>query len=377
MFDQRGELPLLPFGNPIGFVPASRGGVYIESSMKAVRIHAHGGLDVLRYEEVERPRLTSPTDAIVQLKTAALNRIDLWNRQGLTGLDIALPHILGADGAGIVVETGEEVHNVKPGDPVCLYPPSGCGRCEFCSTDREFLCINLRVPGERLQGTYAEYVKIPAGNCFPVPAGLSFEEAAAFPLVFLTVWRMLVTNAELKPGEHVLILGIGGGVATAALQLAKQMGAHVVVTSSSDEKLEMAKSWGADHGINYLKSDFTKEVRALTAKRGVDVVVDSVGGESWVKSLAALAKGGRLVTCGATAGANPPTDIRRIFWNHLKIFGSTLGSRGEFRQLLSFMQVNGVRPIVDQVFPLQETAAAQCRLEEGKQFGKVVLQIAD
>lgn len=345
--------------------------------MKAVRIHAHGGLDVLRYEEVEKPRLTSPADAIVQLKTAALNRIDLWNRQGLTGMDIALPHILGADGAGIVVETGDQVHNVKPGDPVCLYPPSGCGRCEFCSTDREFLCINLRVLGERLQGTYAEYVKIPAANCFPVPAGLSFEEAAAFPLVFLTVWRMLVTNAELKPGEHVLILGIGGGVATAALQLAKQMGAHVVVTSSSDEKLEMAKSWGADHGINYLKRDFTKEVRALTAKRGVDVVVDSVGGESWGKSLAALAKGGRLVTCGATAGANPPTDIRRIFWNHLKIFGSTLGSRGEFRQLLSFVQVNGVRPIVDQIFPLKETAAAQRRLEEGKQFGKVVLQIVE
>lgn len=345
--------------------------------MKAVRIHAHGGLDVLRYEEVEKPRLASPTDAIVQLKTAALNRIDLWNRRGLTGMDIALPHILGADGAGIVVETGAQVHNVKPGDQVCLYPPSGCGRCEFCSTDREFLCINLRVLGERLQGTYAEYVKIPAANCFPVPAGLSFEEAAAFPLVFLTVWRMLVTNADLKPGEQVLILGIGGGVATAALQLAKQMGAHVVVTSSSDEKLAMAKSWGADHGINYLKNDFTKEVRTLTAKRGVDVVVDSVGGESWVKSLAALAKGGRLVTCGATAGANPPTDIRRIFWNHLKIFGSTLGSRGEFRQLLSFMQVNGVRPIVDQVFPLKETAAAQRRLEEGKQFGKVVLQIAE
>jgi len=349
----------------------------LEESLKAVRIHEHGGIDKLRYEEVEEPRLTSPTEAIVRLESAALNRIDLWNREGLTGMDIALPHILGADGAGIVAEVGDEVHNVKRGDTVCLYPPSGCGHCEFCFSDREFMCLHLRVPGERLQGTYAEYIKVPAANCFPIPGGLSFEEAAAFPLVFITVWRMLVTNAELRPGEHVVILGIGGGVATAALQLAKQMGAHIIVTSSSDEKLEMAKNWGAHHGINYLRSDFAKEVRALTGKRGVDVVVDCVGGDSWVKSLAALAKGGRLVTCGATAGANPQTDLRRIFWNHLKIFGSTMGSRGEFRQLLGFMRVSGVRPIIDQVFPLKEAAAAQRRLEEGKQFGKVVLRMTD
>ncbi len=345
--------------------------------MKAVRIHEHGGVDKLRYEEVQEPKLSSPTEAIVQLKTAALNRIDLWNREGLTGMDIALPHILGADGAGIVAQVGEQVHNVKKGDTVCLYPPSGCGQCEYCFTDREFMCIRLRALGERLQGTYAEYVKLPAANCFPIPPGLSFKEAAAFPLVFLTVWRMLVTNAELKPGEHVLILGIGGGVATAALQIARHMGAHIFVTSSSDEKLELANNWGADHGINYLRSDFAKEVRTLTGKRGVDVVVDCVGGESWVKSLAALAKGGRLATCGATAGANPQTDIRRIFWNHLKIFGSTLGSREEFRQLLAFMQVSKVRPIVDQIFSLKDVAAAQRRLEEGKQFGKIVLQIAD
>ena len=345
--------------------------------MKAVRIHEHGGVDKLRYEEVQEPKLSSPTEAIVQLKTAALNRIDLWNREGLTGMDIALPHILGADGAGIVAEVGEQVHNVKKGDAVCLYPPSGCGQCEYCFTDREFMCIRLRALGERLQGTYAEYVKLPAANCFPIPPGLSFEEAAAFPLVFLTVWRMLVTNAELKPGEHVLILGIGGGVATAALQIARHMGAHIFVTSSSDEKLELAKNWGANHGINYLRSDFAKEVRALTGKRGADVVVDCVGGESWVKSLAALARGGRLVTCGATAGANPQTDIRRIFWNHLKIFGSTLGSREEFRQLLAFMQLSKVRPIVDQIFSLKDVAAAQRRLEEGKQFGKIVLQIAE
>ena len=343
--------------------------------MKAVRIHEHGGADKLRYEEVEKPKLGSPMEAIVHLRAAALNRIDLLNRQGSTGIELSFPHILGADGAGIVVEVGERVTSVKKGDSVCLYPPSGCGQCEFCITDRDFMCIRLRALGERLQGTYAEYVKVPAANCFPIPPGLSFEEAAAFPLVFITVWRMLVTNAELKPGEHVLILGIGGGVATAALQVTKQMGAHVIVTSSSDEKLEMARNWGADHGINYRKSDFTKEVRTLTGKRGVDVVLDCVGGKSWVKSLAALAKGGRLVTCGATAGADPQTDIRRIFWNHLKIFGSTLGSREDFRQLLNFMRTCRIRPIIDQLFPLKEAAAAQRRLEEGKQFGKIVLQI--
>lgn len=345
--------------------------------MKAVRIHEHGGIDKLRYEDAEEPKLTSSTEAIVRLKASALNRIDIWNRRGLTGMDYSLPHVLGADGAGIVAEVGEQIRNIRKGDAVCLFPGSGCGQCEFCLTDREFMCVHLRVLGERLDGTYAEYVRLPGKNCFPIPPGLSFEEAAAFPLVFITVWRMLVTNAGLKPGEHVLILGIGGGVATAALQLAKHMGAHVIVTSGSDEKLELAKNWGADHGINYRRSDFAKEVRVLTEKRGVDVAVDCVGGNSWGKSLAALAKGGRLVTCGATAGADPPTDIRRIFWNHLKIFGSTLGSRDEFRQLLAFMQNSEVRPIIDQLFPLRDAAEAQRRLEEGRQFGKIVLQITD
>ncbi|MBI2360617.1 MAG: zinc-binding dehydrogenase [Deltaproteobacteria bacterium] len=345
--------------------------------MKAVRIHEHGAADKLRYEEVGEPKLTDPTDVIVQLKAAALNHIDIWNRRGLPGIEISLPRILGADGAGIVIEVGEQARNVKRGDAVCLYPPTGCSRCEFCLTDRDFMCLHLRALGERLEGTYAEYVKLPAKNCFPIPPGLSFEEAASFPLVFLTVWRMLVTNAQIKPGEHVLVLGVGGGVASAALQVAKHMGAHVIVTSSSDEKLTMAKNWGADHGINYVKSDFAKEVRALTGKRGVEIVVDSVGGESWSKSLGALAKGGRLVTCGATAGEHPSTDIPRIFWNHLKIFGSTLGSREEFRQILNFMRTSQLRPIIDHLFPLKEVADAHRRLEEGKQFGKIVLQVGE
>jgi NADPH:quinone reductase-like Zn-dependent oxidoreductase len=343
--------------------------------LKAVRIHEHGSVEKLRYEDAPVPKIAKPTDAVVKLNAASLNHIDIWNRRGLPGMKIAFPRILGGDGAGVVEQTGSGVENVRSGDTVCLYPPSGCGRCEFCCTDREYLCVHLRVLGERDDGTYAEYVRVPARNCFPIPQGMSFEEAAAFPLVYLTVWRMLQTNAALQPGEHLLILGIGGGVATAALQLAASIGARIIVTSSSDEKLEKAKFLGAEHGINYTKADFAQEVRRLTGKRGVDVVLDCVGGDGWVKSLASLAKGGRLVTCGATAGAKPTTDIQRIFWNHLKIFGSTLGSRAEFKAVLDFVRAAGIRPIIDQVFPLADAARAQKRMEEGRQFGKIVLRI--
>ena len=343
--------------------------------MKAVRIHEHGGLEQLRHEDVPAPKLSGSRDALVKLKAASLNHIDIWIRRGLAGKKVALPLILGGDGAGVVAEVGEEVRNVSAGDAVCLYPPSGCGHCEFCLTDREYMCVHLRVLGEHTDGTYAEYVRVPARNCFPIPAGLSFEEAAAFPLVYVTVWRMLVTNARIRPGEHILILGIGGGVATAALQLAAYIGTHIIVTSSSDAKLERAMGMGAEHGINYRNADFAREVRQLTRKRGVDVVVDCVAGEGWVKSLAALAKGGRLVTCGATAGAYPPTDVRRIFWNHLTIFGSTLGDRAEFTEVLRFMEVSRTKPIIDGVYPLRDAAAAQKRMEEGKQFGKIILGI--
>ncbi|HEV8342983.1 MAG TPA: zinc-binding dehydrogenase [Candidatus Binatia bacterium] len=345
--------------------------------MKAVRMHGYGGVEQLFYEDAEEPRLSEPNEVIVKLKAAALNHIDIWNRLGATGVVHVMPHILGADGAGVVVEVGEKIESVKKGDAVCLYPATGCGQCEFCLTGRDFMCIRVRVLGERLEGTYAEYVKLPAENCFPIPAGLSFEEAAAFPLVFVTLWRMLMTNAQLKPGETLLIIGIGGGVASAALQAAKKIGAHVIVTSGSDEKLELARSLGADHGINHRTHDFAKDVSRLTGNRGVDVVLDCVAGEVWQKSLTALARGGRLVTCGATAGDQPDTDLSTIFSKHLKIYGSTLGSREEFRQLLSFMNISQIRPIIDSVFPLKEGAAAQRRMEEGKQFGKIVLQIPD
>ena len=345
--------------------------------MKAVRIHEHGGVDKLRYEEAENPRISALNEVIVKLRAASVNHIDIWVRLGATGIAIPMPHILGGDGAGVIFDVGGEVSNVRPGDAVCLYLFSGCGQCEFCLSHRDFMCVYVRALGERLDGTYAEYVRLPAENCFPIPAGMSFAEAAAFPLVFVTVWRMLITHARLKPGETILIIGIGGGVAGAALQVAKKIGANVIVTSGSDEKLELAKKYGAAHTINHREKDFAQEVRALTENRGVDVVLDCVAGEVWQKSLAALARSGRLVTCGATAGGSPETDLTPIFTKHLQIFGSTLGSRDEFRQLLSFIAVAEIKPIIDQVFPLSEAAAAQRRMEEAKQFGKIVLQISD
>ncbi len=344
--------------------------------MRAIRIHQHGGAEQLRYERAPDARLSSPHDAIVKLCAASLNAIDIQTRRGPVVSELAFPHILGGDGAGVVVEIGDRVTNVSPGDQVCLYPGKGCGECEFCASGRDYLCTRMAILGERDDGTYAEYITVPARNCFPVPCGLAFEEAAALPLVYLTVWRMLITRVRIKPGEHVLILG-GGGVATAALQLAAHVGARVIITSSSDDKIAKARSLGAEHGINYAKSEFDKVTRSLTGKRGVDVVVDCIGGDTWIKSLASLAKGGRLVTCGAAGGAHAPTDVRRIFWNHLSLFGSTLGSREEFRQLLNFMETTQIKPMIDRVFPLSEAALAHQYVEERKSFGKVVLRTDD
>lgn len=345
--------------------------------MKAVRMHGHGGVDQLFFEDTEEPQLDGAAQAIVKLSAAALNHIDIWNRLGVTGVRIAMPHILGADGAGVVVDVSQGVEHVRVGDRVCLYPPTGCGHCEFCLTDRDFMCFRLRVLGERLEGTYAQYVKLPAKNCFPIPTGYSFEEAAAFPLVFITLWRMLITNARLEPGETILILGIGGGVASASLRVAKKIGARVIVTSGSNEKLERARDLGADYGINHGSKDFVQEVQALTAGRGVDVVFDSIGGEFWRKSLASLARGGRLVTCGATADGEPIDDIAAICAKELKIYGSTLGSREEFHQVIDFLSTAQIKPVIDSIFPLEDAAGAQLHLENARQFGKIILQIPD
>lgn len=344
--------------------------------MKAVRIHGHGGTEQLRYEEAIDPELRSPMDAIVKLEAAAVNPIDLAIRAGTRGGELFSPRILGTDGAGTIVATGAKVKNVTTGDVVCLYPLTSCGQCHACVEGRPCHCTARQVWGERDNGTYAEYIRVPAKNCFAMPAGFSFEEAAAFPLVYVTAWRMLINDAELRPGEWVLIMGAGGGIATAALHLAGAIGARVIVTSSSEAKLARSLERGAAHGLNYRDPELAKEVRRLTGKRGVDVAVDCTGGENWLKCLAALARGGRLLTCGAAGGAAPRTDLRRVFWNHLKIFGTTGGSHTEFRQLLSFMEVSRHKPVIDQVFPLKDAKWAQQRMQGGQQFGKIVLRVS-
>lgn len=322
------------------------------------------------YEERAAPKIESPDDVIVKLKAAGLEDSDTCLRRERAGEKSRSPDILGADGAGIVIAVGSKVESFKLGDAVCLYPCLGCGQCELCTTDREFMCAHVSGIG-----AYATFVRAPARNCFAIPAGLSFEQAAAFPTAYLTAWRMLVTNAELKPGQWVLIADIGSSVTTAALQLAQYLGTRVIVTSHSEENLAKAKEIGAEHGILCANTDFAKEVRRRTGKRGADVVIDSIGGDGWVESLASLRRGGRLVTCGATTGAQPKTNLQRVFWNNLKIFGSIFGSRHEFHQVLNFLKVSRSKPVIDKIMPLTELSKAQQRLKKGNQFGKIVLQM--
>ena len=310
----------------------------------------------------------------MKLRVASVNSNDISIRNGVTGLKIGFPHIIGSDGAGTIVATGRGVRNVKAGDAVTLYPASGCGVCQFCLTEREYVCAGLSLMGERESGTYAEYVRLHARNCFLIPAELSFEEAAAVPLVFITAWQMLMTNAELKPGESVLIRGIQGGFATAALQLSVSMCSNVIVTDEGEDQLATAKKLGAKHAIDERDVDLNNEVRKFTSAASMWWST-ALGGKGWVKSLAALAKGGRLVTCGASASANPQTDVRRIFWNYLKIFGSPLGTREDFRRMLNFLSLSRTKPLIDQVFSLRDAGQAQQRLTEGKHLGKIILRM--
>ena len=339
--------------------------------MKALQIHACGGADALRYEESSDPTLEAASDVIVKIRAAAVNRADLALASGRSAATSALPRIPGRDGAGTIIAVGNAVNHLKIGDAVCLYPIIGCGHCNKCATERERLCAGRAVLGADRHGTYAEYVILPAKNCFVMPTGLGFEEAAALPSVYLALWRPLIMQARLKPGESLLISG-AGGIGSAALVLGRALATHIIVVSANPEKLAKAKGLGAEHGVDR-SSDWVKEVRSVTGKRGVDVVVDSVGGKDWSKGLAALARGGRLVTCGTVSGNNAPTDLRRIFWNHLKIFGASSGDRAEFRQLLEFFAANGAKPIIDRVYPLRDAAQAHGRMEAGAAFGKIIL----
>ena len=324
--------------------------------MKAIRIHEEGGPEVLRLDEVDDPR-PGPGEVLVRLRAASLNHLDCWLRQGLPS--VPKPRILGADGAGVVAGLGEGVDGFEEGQPVLLNPGLDDG---------------MRIVGEHMDGTHAELIAVPAENVHPIPDGLSFEEAAAFPLVFETAYRMLVTKARLAEGEWVLIWGIGAGVATAALAIAKALGARAVVTSSSEEKLARARALGADEAVD-TNADVAAEVKRMTGNRGVDVVVEHVGEATWRTSLQVARPEGRIAVCGATSGANPPANLHRIFWKQLTVYGSTMGTAADFAGVYDLVASGRARPVVDRVFPLEEAAAAHEYLESGRQFGKVVLRI--
>jgi len=318
--------------------------------MKAIRIHEDGGPEVLRYEDAPDPG-AGPDQVLVRLHAASLNHLDLWIRKGLPS--VPKPRILGADGAGIRVDTGERVV-INPG---------------IEHGDR------ITVVGEHMDGTHAELVAVPEGNVYPLPDTLSFEEAAAFPLVFETAYRLLATKAQLREGEWVLLWGIGSGVAGAGLAIAKALGARALVTSSSDEKLERALQLGADATVNHASGDVRAAVGEATGGTGVEVVLEHVGEATWQTSLQSARAGGRIAVCGATSGANPPAALHRIWWKQLTIYGSTMGTRSDFEAAYELVKGGRARPVVDSVYPLADARKAHERLEAGEQFGKVVLTI--
>jgi NADPH:quinone reductase-like Zn-dependent oxidoreductase len=350
------------------------------ATMRACVLRATGGLDRIEIADVPAPgspALLGPREVRVVVRAAALNHLDLFVVRGLPG-EYRFPHILGSDGAGIVETVGPDVTAVQPGDPVMLNPGIWDGTCEYCRAGEHSLCVNYQVLGEHAPGTLAEAVMVPEDNLAKIPAldpPLTWAEAAAFSLVSLTAWRMVVTRARVQPGETVLIWGIGGGVSLAALRIAKLRGARVIVTSSSDEKLAQAQRLGADVTLNHRTQAVPQEVRARTARRGVDVVVENVGEATWEDSLRCLAKGGRLVTCGATTGPRVMTDARRLFWNQYTILGSTLGNAAEYAAVVRVLSTGALRPLVDRVYPLTDARSAFERLARGEQLGKVVVEV--
>jgi NADPH:quinone reductase-like Zn-dependent oxidoreductase len=343
--------------------------------VKALALAAVGGLEHVAVRELPPPEIEGPRDVRIRVHVAALNRLDLFVADGLPGVSYTFPHILGSDGAGVVESVGTAVTRVRPGDRVMIYPGLSCGQCPACLAGEEWLCPGFRVVGEHRAGTAAEYVVVPEENLAPVPPAMPWPEAAAFSLGTLTAWRMLTTRAKLQPGETVLIWGIGGGVAMAALAVARHLGARTVVTSGTEAKLEVARRRGADAAINHGTGDVVAEVRRLTGGRGADVVVDSVGLARWQESLRALRRGGRLVTCGATSGPMVSIDLRRLFWHQWSLLGSTLGSRREYDEIVALAHQGRLWPVVDRTVPLDEGPAALARLERGEQIGKLVIEV--
>lgn len=337
--------------------------------MKAVRFHAHGGPEVLRYEQAPDPQ-PGPGRALVRVHACALNHLDLWQRRGLDRVPIPLPHISGSDVAGVVVDAGDGP--VTAGTRVLLQPGLSCGRCVMCDEGRDNLCDQYQVLGYVSDGGYAELIAVPLENLLPIPDHVDFISAAAFPLTFLTAWHMLITRAGLRSGETVLVLAAGSGVGQAAVQIAKLHGARVLATAGPD-KLEQARAIGADDVFDHYAEDFSKRTRAATLGRGADVVIEHVGEATWERSVRALARGGRLVTCGATTGHRGSIDLRHLFARQLSLLGSYMGRKPELVRAAALFFEGKLKPVVDTVMPLAEARAAQERLENRAQFGKVVL----
>ncbi|MFO8015023.1 MAG: zinc-binding dehydrogenase [Phycisphaerae bacterium] len=343
--------------------------------MKAVTIRGHGGPEVVRVEEVDDP---SPAvgEVVLRVQAAALNHLDLWVRIGPPGMDLEFPHVLGSDAAGVVAEVGEGVHGVSVGDEVVLNPGLSCGCCEACRRGEQSACRAYTIVGLGRWGTFAERVSVPARCVSPKPDHLDWPDAAALPLAYLTAWRMVMTRSRVAAGETVLIHGIGGGVALASLQIAKLAGAWVIVTSSSDEKLARAEDLGADATVNYrAEPDVAKAVIGATGGRGVDVVVDTVGAATWPVDFEAVRRGGRIVNCGVTTGAEATTPLHALYWKQVTVLGSTMGSDEDFRRLLLAVRANELAPVVHGAYPLADAADALACMEAGEQFGKIVLEV--
>ena len=341
--------------------------------MKATIFRQHGGPDVLEYTDMPDPSIRAD-EVLVEIKACALNHLDIFVRNGMPGIEIPLPHILGSDIAGVVREVGELVTWAKPGDEVMVQPGVSCGHCAACLSGQDNLCREYDMLGYRRNGGYAEFVAVPAANLIAKPAELSWAEAAALPLVTVTAWHMLVTRANVQPGEDVLVHAAGSGVGSIAIQIAKLRGARVITTASSDDKLAKARDLGADETINYSRDDWPKEVKRLTERRGVDVVVEHTGAATWPGSIASLKNNGRLVTCGATSGFDARTDLRQVFYRHLTLLGSFMGSKAELLEAMKFVVLGKIRAVVDRVLPLSEARQAHELMENRGQFGKIVLE---
>jgi NADPH:quinone reductase-like Zn-dependent oxidoreductase len=341
--------------------------------MKAVRFHQHGGPEVLRYEDAPDPEI-NPGEALVRVRACALNFLDVWERRGLEHVTIPLPHISGSDVAGEVVAA--PASDVTIGRRVLLQPGISCGRCTACLSCRENECPGFELLGYlNYPGGYAEYVKVPAQNLISIPDHIDFVTAAAFPLTFLTAWHMLMTRARLTPGEDVLVLAAGSGVGQAAIQIGLLLGARVFATAGSDEKLERARALGASEVIHHHKQDVAAEIMRLTHRRGVDVVIEHVGAATWANSVRSLARGGRLVTCGATSGPHVEIDLRALFVKQLSLLGSYVGTKGELLRVAQFFFAGQLKPVIDRTFPLADAAQAQRRMEASEHFGKIVLEV--